>query len=153
MKSGKKYFTQKEANILMEDIPYDIGKRYAEVIQIVWFTFLYQSLIPFGAFLSAFGLILYYWIDKYNLLRRSVLRVNISYKLSIAFLSLFEWCIIMEPAGSLLFDGLIRQYTTLNLTSSIVMTVLGLIYIFLPRNSIINACFNEKFNLESKPFR
>ena len=31
-KSGKKYFTQKEANILMEDIPYDIGKRYAEVI-------------------------------------------------------------------------------------------------------------------------
>jgi hypothetical protein len=29
---GKKYFTQREANHLMEDFSYDIGKRYAEVL-------------------------------------------------------------------------------------------------------------------------
>ena len=29
---GKKNITQKEANQIMEDYPYDMGKRYAEVI-------------------------------------------------------------------------------------------------------------------------
>ena len=55
----------------MEDYPYDMGKRYAEVIETMWFTFLYASLIPIGSFLSFIGLAIYYWVDKYNLLRRS----------------------------------------------------------------------------------
>ena len=32
---------------------------------------LYQSLIPMGTMIAIIGLTLYYWIDKYNLLRRS----------------------------------------------------------------------------------
>ena len=32
MKVGREDLTQKEANILMEDYPYDIGKRFAEVL-------------------------------------------------------------------------------------------------------------------------
>jgi hypothetical protein len=55
----------------MEDYPYDMGKRYAEIIETMWFTFLYVTLIPIGAFLSLVGLWIYYWVDKYNLLRRS----------------------------------------------------------------------------------
>ena len=31
-KFGSKTITQKEANILMEDYPYDMGKRYSEII-------------------------------------------------------------------------------------------------------------------------
>lgn len=53
----------------MEDYPYDIGKRYAEIIETLWFTYLYSTLIPIGAFISILGLGLYYWVDKYNLLR------------------------------------------------------------------------------------
>lgn len=55
----------------MEDYPYDMGKRYAEILETMWFTFLYVSLIPFGCVLSLVGLMIYYWVDKYNLLRRS----------------------------------------------------------------------------------
>ena len=55
----------------MEDYPYDMGKRYAEIIETMWFTFLYVTLIPIGAFLSLVSLWMYYWVDKYNLLRRS----------------------------------------------------------------------------------
>ena len=44
----------------------------------MWFTFLYADLIPIGAFLILFGFCLYYWVDKYNLLRRSSLEGNIS---------------------------------------------------------------------------
>lgn len=55
----------------MEDTQYEMGKRFAEIIETMWFTFLYATLIPIGAIISAFGLVVYYWIDKYNLLRRS----------------------------------------------------------------------------------
>ena len=55
---------------MLEYPEYDIGKRYGEVLEIIWFTFLYMTLIPIGGVISAVGLVLYYWIDKYNLLRR-----------------------------------------------------------------------------------
>ena len=71
MNYGREDMTQKEANQLMEDFPYDIGKRFAEIIEIMWFTYLYSSLIPIGAPLSFIGFVIYYWLDKYNLLRRS----------------------------------------------------------------------------------
>lgn len=74
---GVKNITQKQANELMEDYPYDMGKRYAEVLETMWFTFLYASLIPLGAFLSFIGFCMYYWIDKYNLLRRSKIQNSI----------------------------------------------------------------------------
>lgn len=108
LKYGRKDMTQAEANLLMEDSPYDIGKRYAEIIEIVWFTLLYATLIPFGGFLTTLGLFIYYWIDKYNLLRRSVLKFNISYKLALHFLMVLEWSIVFEPTGALIFDGLLR---------------------------------------------
>ena len=66
--------TQEKANELIEDFPYDLGKRYAEIFEIMWFTFLYSELIPLGSFLILIGLVLYYWVDKYNFLRRSALK-------------------------------------------------------------------------------
>jgi hypothetical protein len=39
----------------------------------LWFTFLYADLIPAGGILIMIGLMVYYWIDKYNLLRRASL--------------------------------------------------------------------------------
>ena len=44
----------------------------------MWFTFLYATLIPVGAFLSLGGIAFYYWVDKYNYLRRSSLSHHIS---------------------------------------------------------------------------
>lgn len=68
---GKKHLTQEEANKLMEEESYDLGKRFAEVIEMMWFVYLYSTLIPIGAVIIVAGLIFYYWVDKYNLLRRS----------------------------------------------------------------------------------
>jgi hypothetical protein len=70
---GHQDVSQHEANHLMADYHYDMGKRYAEIIEMMWFTFLYADLIPIGAFLILVGFCIYYWIDKYNLLRRSSL--------------------------------------------------------------------------------
>lgn len=67
----KKYLSQAQANLIMEPIPYQLGKRYAEMVKLVWLVFLYSSLIPIGPILAFLGMVCYYWIDKYNLLRRS----------------------------------------------------------------------------------
>jgi hypothetical protein len=48
-----------------------MGKRYAEVMKTMWFTFLYIYLLPTGAIFSFAGIICYYFVDKYVLLRKS----------------------------------------------------------------------------------
>ena len=75
---GSKDMTQKEANLLMENFHYNMGKRYAEILEIMWFTYLYMSLIPIGVAITIVGLIFYYWVDKYNLLRRASVPSNIA---------------------------------------------------------------------------
>lgn len=44
----------------------------------MWFTFLYITIIPVGAIFSCLGLLAYYWVDKYNLLRRSSIEGQVS---------------------------------------------------------------------------
>ncbi len=83
----------------MEDFQYDMGKRYAEILETVWFTFLYVSLIPMGSFLTFVGVGLYYWVDKYNLLRRSSVHENISGKLSLIAMKLLDAVLVFMPLG------------------------------------------------------
>jgi len=99
IKMTKKYFTQREANQIMSDTPYMMGKRYAEIIESMWFTFLYATLIPLGSLVSLIGLSLYYWVDKYNLLRRSSLTHNISGSMAIVSMKLLDFTLLMKPAG------------------------------------------------------
>lgn len=65
----------------------------------MWFTFLYATLIPVGSFLSFIGLSLYYWVDKYNLLRRSSLKNNIPGKIAVKSLKLLDFTLVLRPLG------------------------------------------------------
>jgi hypothetical protein len=65
----------------------------------MWFTFLYATLIPFGAMLSLIGLSIYYWVDKYNLLRRSSLKANLSGDMTFFSLKLLDFTLILRPIG------------------------------------------------------
>lgn len=53
----------------MEDVPYNMAKRYAEIMKTMWFTFFYAPAIPIGIVWSAVGIVLYYWVDKALILR------------------------------------------------------------------------------------
>jgi hypothetical protein len=70
----------------MEDPDYLIAKRYADLIKTMWFTFFFGTAIPAGLLMSLVGLILYYAIDKYNLLRRRTVKESIGPKLSLGCL-------------------------------------------------------------------
>ncbi len=75
----------------------------------MWFTYLYADLIPLGAFVILIGLFLYYWIDKYNLLRRSYVKDNVSGDLAKKALFLLDLTLIFKPIGSILYDAQIRK--------------------------------------------
>jgi hypothetical protein len=52
-----------------------------------------------GSFLTLIGLFLYYWVDKYNLLRRSSLHENVSGKLCLVAMKLLDGTLILRPIG------------------------------------------------------
>jgi len=65
----------------------------------VWFTFLYACVLPFGSILVFFGIGLYYWVDKYNLLRKSTVTEGLAVKLKLKALYLLDFILILKPAG------------------------------------------------------
>lgn len=75
----------------------------------MWFTFLYASLIPFGSVLTLVGLMIYYWVDKYNLLRRSKVENIIESKLPLKAVKLMEMTIFWKSLGEMIFDVRLRQ--------------------------------------------
>jgi hypothetical protein len=78
----------------MELPDYTIGKRYADLMKTMWFTFFYSPVIPFSTLISIIGLILYYWVDKYNIMRRRTVKESISKDLSYEMIENLELTII-----------------------------------------------------------
>jgi hypothetical protein len=115
----------------------------------MWFTFLYASLIPFGACLSAIGLCLYYWVDKYNLLRRSSVNSNVAGELSLFSMKLLDFTLLCKPLGELLFDFQIRDSFC---RSSVVMAAIGMVYLIAPIDRILEFIHPEKFKAEEKAY-
>jgi hypothetical protein len=62
----------------MEHPDYLSAKRYSDIMKTMWFTFLFGTAIPIGFICSLIGLILYYFVDKYNILRRRTVKESIS---------------------------------------------------------------------------
>ena len=50
--------------------PYSIGERYTEVTKLLFFTFFYAIVFPIGFFYAATTFLVYYWVDKFCVLRK-----------------------------------------------------------------------------------
>lgn len=101
----------------------------------MWFTYLYSTLIPIGAVITLFGLICYYWIDKYNLLRRSSISGQISGNIINVSITLLDFTLLLRPVGSIIFDSQIRDSYRI---ANAVMIVVAFVYIILPKNKLID---------------
>lgn len=132
---GKKNITQKNANEVMEDVHYSMGKRYAEIVESIWFTFLYSSLIPLGAFLIFFGLAFFYWIDKYNLLRKSCIKENVSGGMSMKAMGLLDITLILRSVGEIIFDVQLRDGISYQ---PIVCLCVAFVFCILPKDKILD---------------
>lgn len=107
----------------------------------MWFTFLYVSIIPLGAVFSMIGVILYFFVDKFVLLRRSSVKHSVSSHLANYMMFLLDLTLIFKPLGELFFDFNLRKETRI---STYVMLGAGILYMLLPLNRILNALFPEK---------
>lgn len=150
LKYGKRSLTQREANALMEEDHYDMGKRFAEIIETMWFTFMYSTLLPLGALIAIVGISIYYWVDKYNLLRRSTVSRQVSGALILNSLNLLDFTLFLKPMGSMIFDTQLRDQFV---PSSLVMLIIGAIYCFSPKNYILKKLDNEKFRQHQQTYK
>jgi hypothetical protein len=106
-------------------------------------------MVPLGAFITIIGLSFYYWVDKYNLLRRSSLSHNISGEMAMVSLKLLDFTLIMKPLGEIIFDAGIRDHVQVE---SIVLTVVAVVYVCLPMDTVLEWLHSETFAQEEKTF-
>lgn len=100
----------------------------------MWFTFMYSTLLPLGAIITTVGLCVYYWIDKFNLLRRSTISRQVSGTLILNSLNLLDFTLFLKPVVSMVFDSHLRSQFV---PSSLVMLILGVIYVLIPKNDLL----------------
>lgn len=141
---GKTDVPQSKANKIMEYPEYYLGKRYAQIMKTMWFTIFYSYLIPIASIISLLGIVLYYFIDKYNLLRRSSLKQTMSNVISNRMMKVLDFSLLFLISGFILFDLQIRNYVSIQ---SIVMFVIAVAYLVTPLDSVIGCMLKEKFHL------
>ena len=110
---------------------------------------LYADLIPIGAFLILVGFGIYYWIDKYNLLRRSSLEGNVSGDLAMKCLFLLDLTLFWRFLGELIFDVQIRDGAD---TLTLIFLGLSVLYLLVPWDKFLELVNSEKFKLNDKRF-
>ena len=92
----------------MEYPDYLSGKRYADIMKTLWFSFLYSSIIPYSSLISAVGLVLYYWVDKYNLIKKRTVKESISEQLTFTMIDLIEIILVLHSVINLYFLLLLK---------------------------------------------
>ena len=66
----------------------------------MWFTFFYGDIIPVGILFSILGLSIYYYIDKFNVLKRRTIKESLSKHLSLEMIEMLELIIIFTGVGN-----------------------------------------------------
>ncbi|EGR27621.1 hypothetical protein IMG5_192990, partial [Ichthyophthirius multifiliis] len=142
-KGNQSSLTQLEANLLMEFPDYTMGKRYADVMKTMWFTFFFSPVIPQGTVWSIVGVFLYYFTDKYNLIFRRTVKESIGKQLTMEMINLLEYCIVFHTV--LLIYILFNELNVLN----IVFFVVSAVIVLLPMQKINDFIFPVKAENET----
>lgn len=108
----------------------------------MWITYLYAELIPLGSFLTILGLFFYYWVDKYDFVNSCTRKPGISGKMSLLAVKSIDATLFLVPAGAFLFDLMLRHHFDV---LSLVLMILGIIYLLLPTSDFIWMLNDEKF--------
>lgn len=84
---------------MCEQVAYTMGKRYADIMKTMWFTFLYCSCIPLGTLWSMVGLMIYYNADKCNVVKWRTIKDMIGSDLSNSMIENLEISIFLHCFG------------------------------------------------------
>lgn len=115
----------------------------------MWFTFFYAPCIPLGIFFSILNLILYYYIDKFNLLKRRTIKESLDKSVSVEMIEMLEMSIIYYAIGNATFS--LQLFHKLK-WQEIVLLIIGVIYAALPMQEFNEYLFKMNDYSESKSY-
>ena len=120
----------------------NVGKffffKFCQIFFFVQFTFLYATCIPFGIIMSVGTLIIYYWIDKYNLLRRRTVKESLSMQVSIEMIEMLELSIIFFAMGNITFQ--LQLFGSID-KLAVIQIIIAFLYSLLPMQEINESIF------------
>ncbi|CAD8132365.1 unnamed protein product [Paramecium octaurelia] len=142
LKSIKQYYykkygvlTQQELNELLEYPEHKIEEGYAEVLKTMNVTFFVGPLVPLGYIFSIVGLILFYWSEKYLLLRSKTVKHTPSFQLSSRMTDSLQLIPIIHVFSTSAFKYFIQNNLSL---ISVIGLVTALVYHFIPNNRLVS---------------
>lgn len=121
-------------NRIFENIDFNIILRYTVVLKTVYLVAFYATILPISCFWGILSLVLTYWIDKYNLLRRRAVLSNLSSELAIEMTEMLEFVLIIFALGnyaSMIFI-LEEDKKTNYLSLAILGILIGVVHAALP---------------------
>jgi hypothetical protein len=62
----------------MEKPEFIIGKHYSDILKTMWFTFFFCPIIPVCSIITLIGLIIYYWMSKYSIIKMKIIKESVS---------------------------------------------------------------------------
>lgn len=67
---GPRAKDQRSMNLAFMPSGYSIGEKYTEITKLLFFTFFYAIIFPMGFFYASLCFLVYYWADKFGILRQ-----------------------------------------------------------------------------------
>ncbi|KRX05843.1 WW domain [Pseudocohnilembus persalinus] len=141
--------TQQEANKYSEYPRHEIEIGYADIMKTMYVTIFFATLVPIGEILSIFGLIIYYWAEKYLLTHQKSVKKTLSIHLSLQMTEYLEYVITIYSLSQIVFKYQINEPITI---ANIICAVIGIFYQFLPIQLIIDKLFVFKDIDETVPY-
>lgn len=120
-------------NQKFEYIEFDIAQRYSYYILQLWTVSFYAYIVPIGVPAMMIIFFFQYWVDKFNLFRRSSLFYQIHYSLSRSILKLAEFSVFIFALGIVVFSWKIHhKITPINIVSLVIGVIFAFLSLFLP---------------------
>ncbi len=88
--------------------------------------------------MSVGTLIIYYWIDKYNLLRRRTVKESLSMQVSIEMIEMLELSIIFFAMGNITFQ--LQLFGSID-KLAVIQIIIAFLYSLLPMQEINESIF------------
>lgn len=134
----------------MEHPSYSMGKRYADIMKTMWFTFFYSSVIPIGTIISLAGLICYYFTDKYNLLFRRTVKESIGPQLSFKMVDLVDYSLIFHTFGEVFFKYNTSHY--FDVANFVLLFCVFVLVVFVPLQKVNEYIFEIETKNDDKKY-
>ena len=140
--------TQKELNDIYELPDMNIAMKYSYLFKTILMTMFYLPIFPIGVPISLLGLILAYFLEKYNFTHHYKRPEMLNQKLGKFYFNFFICIFLSYCLGNYIFSNLAKLDDSWSIISLIFFGILSIVPYTKPISYYFN--INKDFNLDSK---